>query len=383
MKKLDVSRLEEAVGKRIEADLAAGRVSCAGVLVRQKNGGVFERYYGSKTVDGKEKADEKTLFRLASMTKPVSAVCAMMLVDEGLIELDAPVEKYLPEFSRLRLGEVDENGNEIWSRPLRRKPTVRHLLRHTSLIDYGETFQRQYKNISPAQLASLDGSVEFYSSLILAGEPGTRHSYSGIVAFDVLAAIISRLSGVPFDRFVRERITGPLDMTDTVFAPDADQWARIAQMHDLKDGKAVKGSVCEGCVFENIPISHPLAGAGLIGSARDYDRFARMLLDGTFEGRRFISPEALGSMTEPECPVIRGSSHCWGLGVRVVDGASDVSVSRLPVGCFGWSGAYGTHFWVDPENGITAVFMRNSRFDGGSDSLIAANFERDAASALK
>ncbi len=382
MKKLDISRLEEALDKRIGEDVASGRVACAGVFVEQENGGRLEKYYGTKTVGGSDPLDASSLYRLASMTKPVTAVCTMMLWDEGLVDIDAPVEKYLPEFARLRFGEVGENGEELWSRPLVHKPTVRHLLTHTSLIDYGAAFARQNKNITPAQFATLDGSVEFYSSLVLGVEPGSFHSYSGTVAFDVLAGIISRLSGMPYEDFVRERLTAPLGMTDTVFAPSEDQWSRIVQMHDYRDGKAFPGEIVPGCVFCDFPVTHPCGGAGLIGSLRDYARFASMLLTGASDGRRFLSPEALALMTEHEYPILRGSTHCWGLGVRVVDGIADYSSGRLPVGCFGWSGAFGTHFWVDPSNRVAAVYMKNSHFDDGANSHTSANFETDVVSAL-
>ena len=379
MKKVDIPILTDAIDKRIGGCLADGRIFGAGVLVSQCGETVFEKYYGSKTADRSVPLDENCVFRLASMTKPVTAVCAMMLWDEGLLDVDAPVERYLPEFSRLRLGAVDENGRELSSRPLAVKPTVRHLLRHTSLLDHGETFARQNKKLTEAQLASLEASVDFYSSLILSDEPGSLHSYSGTVAFDVLAVIIARLSGIPYDRFVKERITGPLGMRGTVFAPDADQWKRMVDMHDLRDGAAVKGKTFPGCVFENVPVSHPLGGAGLAGTVRDYDRFARMLVDGTFEGKRYLSPEALALMTEPEeLPAPPGSSNRWGLGVRVIDNDK----KRLPIGCFGWSGAYGTHFWVDPANRITAIYMKNSRFDGGGGAQTSADFETDVVSAL-
>ncbi|MBQ9543537.1 MAG: beta-lactamase family protein [Clostridia bacterium] len=382
MKKLDISRLQETLDNRIEADIASGRVSGCGVMVVQENGGSFEKYYGSKTVDGGVKLDENCLFRLASMTKPVTAVCAMMLYDEGLLDIDAPVEKYLPEYSRMRLGEVDENGNEIRSRPFAHKPTVRMLMNHTSLIDWGGTFSRQYKKITPEQFATLDGSVGFYSSLILKKEPGSFHSYSGTVAFDVLAGIVSRLSGMPYEDFVRERLTEPLGMKDTAFAPSKEQWERFVEMHDYKDGKAVSGEVVPDCVFCDYPVTHALGGAGLFGSVRDYAAFAYMLIDGTCGGKRFLSPEAVKLMSTPEYPTLWGSSHCWGLGVRVVDGVSDCSSKRLPLGSFGWSGAFGTHFWVDPADRLIAVYMKNSHFDDGSSAKTSANFEIDVTSSL-
>lgn len=372
MKKLDPLKLEELVSRRAGDDIAAGRILCCSVLVKQEGKTLLEKQYGSADFQGAA-LDASRLFRIASMTKPVTAVAVMMLFDMGLIDLDVPVEKYLPEFASLRLGRVDENGDPLWTRPLEHKPTVRNLLNHTSLLDLGETFKRQERRMTPSDLASLERSVDFYSRLVLETEPGTRHSYSGTVAFDVLAVLISRLTGIPYDRFVRERITDPLGMTDTVFVPSADQLSRLVEMHDLTDKGAVPGAVHPGCVFEKIPWSHPLAGAGLISSVRDYSRFAEMLLDGEYGGRRYLSPRALRLMRTPEYPHLTGTTNRWGLGVRVIDNEEKI----LPVGCFGWSGAYGTHFWVDPENRVTAVYMKNSHYDCGGGAVTGKHFEAD------
>ena len=151
-------------------------------------------------------------------------------------------------------------------------------------------------------------------------------------------------------------------------------------MHDYRDGKAQVAQTTEGCVFGNYPTTHALAGAGLVSTIDDYKNFVTMLLDGgVFKGRRILSQEMIDQMATPQIkdPIQKGRS-LWGLGVRVIVDEKDI----LPLGTFGWSGAYGTHFWIDPENNILAIYMKNSRFDGGSHAVTGRNFELDVYSAL-
>ena len=175
--------------------------------------------------------------------------------------------------------------------------------------------------------------------------------------------------------FLKNNIFDRLGMTDTSFEPN---WERVIGMHNYLDGKAVKGDTNEGCVFSDFPISHQLGGAGLVSTIDDYCKFAEMLLNG---GNGIISPESVKLMSTPSVPYsVQKRNKRWGLSVKVV---SDESYQSLPVGAFGWSGAYGTHFWVDPENKITAVYMKNSHYDGGGDAITAKNFEWDVTLSMK
>lgn len=151
-------------------------------------------------------------------------------------------------------------------------------------------------------------------------------------------------------------------------------------MHNKVDGKNVVAEVVSGCAFENFPCEHKLAGAGVISSLDDYALFAKMLLDkGKTENGEIMTEESAGKMSQPY--IQKGIvTESWGLGVRVI---TKESYKVLPVGTFGWSGAHGSHFWVDPENNIVAVFMKNSRFDGGSDTESARRFEKAVHDSLK
>lgn len=152
-------------------------------------------------------------------------------------------------------------------------------------------------------------------------------------------------------------------------------------MHNKKNGESVVGNTCQGCVFGDYPPTNPIGGAGLVSTLDDYANFADMLLSrGLFGDKRIISAETFEQMTSPQVsPDIQKGNHRWGLSMRVI---TSEAYARLPVGAFGWSGAYGTHFWVDPVNEIVAIYMKNSQFDGGSGAKTAANFETDVTSAL-
>ena len=147
-------------------------------------------------------------------------------------------------------------------------------------------------------------------------------------------------------------------------------------MHIKENGKSGVFEMKEGCVFENVPVTHYLGGAGLISSLDDYTSFAKMLLNkGEINGNRVISEKAVKLISTPQVPEsIMPGNERWGLGVRVI---TSENYRYLPVGTFGWSGAYGTHFWIDPVNSIAAVYMKNSMYDGGSCAVTAANFEKD------
>ena len=228
---------------------------------------------------------------------------------------------------------------------------------------------------------TLENAVAMYATFPLAFHPTEREAYSGTIAWDILVTILQKVTGEDYLSFLTREIFKPCEMTDTTFVPTAEQWARIVPMHNRVDGKSVEQPRPEGCVFENIPCTHYLGGAGVISNLSDYVKFALMLQNGgVYNGRRIISEASLREMATPQLSLSANpGSQPWGLGVRVIRGEE---YRRLPAGSFGWSGAYGTHFWVDPVNRITAVYMKNSVFDGGSGAITSAHFEEDVHDAL-
>lgn len=190
------------------------------------------------------------------------------------------------------------------------------------------------------------------------------------------------VTGIDFAAFVDREICKKLDMTDTTFVPTFQQRQRLIPMHNYSQETGVIAEPpTDGGMFENFPITYTAGGAGLASTVEDYSHFAQMLLmKGNYNGKQIVSPERIEEMASAVIPYeLMPTNERWSLGVRVI---TDESYGRLPVGAFGWSGAYGTHFWVDPANQVTAIYMKNSRYDGGFCALTAANFEADVTASF-
>ncbi len=373
MQYLDEKRLRENVVHRVTADIENGWVDNVALAVWQDGREVLKASFGN--------ADERTIYRMASMTKPISTVATLILVERGLLRLDDLVEDYLPEFADRAVVVKNENGDIVGTEAARTKLTIRHLLCHTSGHWYGDALAQYPAAMTDEDRRTLENSVAMYATFPLAFHPTEREAYSGTIAWDILVTILQKVTGEDYLSFLTREILEPCEMVDTTFVPSETQWNRIVPMHNRIDGKSVEWPRPAGCVFENVPCTHYLGGAGLISTLSDYMKFALMLQNGgVYGGRRILGEASVREMATPQLSLAANpGSQPWGLGVRVIRGEA---YGRLPEGAFGWSGAYGTHFWVDPENRITAVYMKNSVFDGGSGALTSAHFEEDVHSAL-
>ena len=277
MQTLNRELLKHNIETRMEADLASGRVGGAAISVRQNGESAYRACFGTTAVGGTAPVTDRTVFRMASMTKPVTVIGALILAEEGKLSLDAPIEAYLPEFRELRLGRLDADGNILDVGPVTIKPTVRHLLTHSSGIGCGELDVRQSAAKTYKDRATLSASVDFYARARLAFEPGTAQAYSGIGGFDVLGKIMEDVSGEDLETFLRRRIFEPCDMEDTTFLPTDEQWARMIAMHDYARGLPTNAPTVAGCVFESYPAEHFLGGGGLVSTLEDYVHFSDML----------------------------------------------------------------------------------------------------------
>lgn len=366
--RIDEEALRRNIAKRITEDIQCHRVGAAAVCVLQRGSVNYSETFGTQVPNGDEPLRKDAIFRIASMTKPITVIAVLMLVQSGKLGLEDEVCKYLPKYAHLRLAE----GVRYCATPLR----IWHLLTHTSGMETNQTYRDLARHLPPEIGCSLSRSVDYYASLPLAYEPGSQRRYSGRVTFDILGRIAELVSGQGFAEFVHDRIFVPCGMTDTAFSPTPEQWSRVVGMHDLRDGLSVTAETVPGCVVDDVPPSHPLGGSGLISTLSDYVKFARMLLDKGMTPRgRILDADLVTLMAVPQLPAeLMSADVNQGLGVRVITGEG---YPWLHTGAFGWSGAYGTHFWVDPFNEIVAVYMKNSRYDGGSGARTAKNFEED------
>lgn len=379
MKTLDLRKLEQLTTDHTLEELRDGALSGKEILIHQNGKTVFHKVFGFKSADGTP-LEPNMLFRAASMTKPITTAGILMLIERGLIDLDEPIKTFYPKAAELKVAEVE--GDKVKAlRPIINDVTMRHLLSHSSGI--GSSPLKEISHAPNNNLPFKD-AVESILGNPISFEPGTSQSYSPTDAFDVAAGIAEIVTGEPFDKFLYDNLFLPLGMKNTTFAPTGELLTRAVAMHaKSENGTIFDDNMAENCVFENYLYERRPAGAGLITSAEDYIRFADTLCLGGISpsGTRIMEERTARMMSEPQEPEwAPGCSERWGLGVRVL--VSSNYPFGLTAGCYGWSGAYGSHFWIDPDNKLTVVMMKNSRIDGGAGNHSAQTLEKDVSASL-
>jgi CubicO group peptidase (beta-lactamase class C family) len=351
-----------------------------GYLVAVSRGGHVAHLttHGRRDIAAGLPVEPDTLWRIYSMTKPVTAVAALILVEEGRLSLDDPVDRHLPAFAEPRV-YVSGSGADTVTRPADGPVLVRHLMTHTAGLTFA--FYHTHPVDALYREANLESSVvpgttlaettEVYASLPLQFEPGTQWNYS--VASNVLGRIIEVVSGQPLDTFFAERIFGPLGMTDAGFRVTGEQAPRLSELYGDADGGGIEP--IPGLPLHGRP--RFLSGSGgMVASAHDIHRFMELLRRrGELDGIRLLAPGTVDLMTSNHLPGgadLRafGSRPAhdepgndgvgFGLGVSVViDPARTQAPSGL--GTYGWSGVATTTFWVDPSRDLTVQFMTQVR----------------------
>lgn len=373
---LSPERLER-VGALVERHVEAGDIAGAVTLVARDGRIAHLDAHGQSDLESGAPMQTDTIFRIASMSKPVAAVAIMMLVEEGRVRLDDPVARFIPEFESTEVAvEIEDEGGpgfgppeqdsgppEFYRRPADRDITVYDLLTHTSGVMSGPLSN------SVGQPASEDRHelglqwVENIGDAPVEFEPGSRWAYSALAGFDVLSRIVEIASDQRFDRFLDERIFAPLGMDDTFFWPTSVQRERLANSYvQGEDGLTPRENP------DSMSGERYFSGAGgLMTTAADYARFGMMLAgDGAHDGVRILSPNAaelLRSAHIPDTLPGRQPGEGFGLGMRVVTDPVELN-SLLSEGSFGWSGFYGTHFWVDPVEDLVGVYMVQTSVPG-------------------
>lgn len=363
-----------AVQKMIDRYVANRKV--AGAAVALSYGGTALAYpaAGRIALDSVERFDENSICRIYSMTKPVTGVAAMTLVEDGRLTLDQPVADVLPEFRSLRVAIDIQKSMD--SRPAVKIMTMRHLLTHTSGLSYWTplsgvgalpTAYRE-RGITPGsygarlnrpgygpQARNLVEMVERVAELPLLCEPGTAWNYS--IGLDVMGLVIERVTGKGFDVFLRERLFEPLDMNSTGFQVVPKNAARLTTNYDVTPDGLKPTDAAASSVWLQLP-ALLAGGAGLVSTARDLARFGAMLLgDGALGRVRVMKPETARLARSNLLPVgvVYSGGGGFGAGARVVLPGGDRRFG--PPGSFGWAGAAGTVWWIDPARRGNMVFM--------------------------
>ena len=357
MRKLNFEKVQENIRTHTSTVIGQKILPCASVLVYQENQSLYREEFGFSDISKNEALKSDAIFRLASMSKPITAVAAMILVDRGLLALDDSIAKYLPEFSKLFIGKI-ENGEVVEEIEAKTAVTIKELLTHSSGIGSGDIGAKDFLAIPVEERATLEMAMPHYAKCRLEFEPKTSSNYSPFLGLDILSRIIEIVSGKSYDIFLKEEIFDKLGMRDTTFVPTEEQWDRMVRFADEKDGKCISKPLDKTRVFEHFPLTFFAGSAGLASTMDDYFTFVKMLLnEGEYNGVRILNADTVRAMATPQLTKeVLPPPQVWGLGVRVI---TDETYGTLVKNCYGWAGAYGTYFWVDPDNKVIAIYMRN------------------------
>ncbi len=384
MKKLDKNLLKEKVLTTLHKDLKNANIAGASVMVAQNGEILLNEQVGYSDFLTKAPLKPDSIFRLASMTKPVTAIAFLIGVEKGWFSPNDKVSKHFPEFADMYIGRL-ENGVVVPDRKPKREVILQQLLSHNNGFMASSPLYLPQEELIPKEAFKDNKSAAYYclKHTCLTFEPYYNVGYSGYFAFDLIAILIERYSNMPYAEFLEKNIFKPLGIKDITYHPTDEQWSRTVCMADRTLGQEIVNVDMGKHTFEGFPLSYTCAGAGLVGTITDYFKFAEMLrLGGSYNGVRIISPEIFPLLYQKYVPreyMPKTNKFSWGLGVRVTDGDPN-----LPDGCFGWSGAYGTHFWIDPENQITAIYMKNNRWhDSHGGGTTAIQFEKDVTSSFE
>ena len=349
-----------AIGTFVKSAIARGDVPGAVVLVTSPDRVLYLEAFGKMNVAKGIDMQKDAIFNIASMTKAVTSVGVMMLVDEGQLGLDDEVSKYLPAFkSPTVLSRVDLAAGTYETRPATRAITIRQLLTHTSGIGYSWSDPGLALVQKKTAAADLD--------LPLVNEPGAQWTYGASTR--VLGQVIEKISGQPIDAFLEARILGPLGMRDTTYTVPSAKTARVVTRHQKADGKIVETQNPD-------PIPPTIRGdGGLYSTAADYGRFVQMILNkGQLGGVRLLKEQTVGDMSrnqtgsvkvrlQPTAEPLRSKPYplgagedVWGLGFQLAAPARPAANMRRP-GSMDWAGIYNTFYWIDPEKQIGVIVL--------------------------
>jgi CubicO group peptidase (beta-lactamase class C family) len=362
-RELDPQRLER-VSDYLHNEVASGKIPGAVLLIQQHGQPVLSETFGLRNVRADQPVTEDTIFRLYSMSKPITSVAAMMLVDDGRLALEDPVANYIPAFADVKVAVGKPDGSLALA-PLARPITILDLLRHTSGITYGFYGDSPVRKLY-AQGGLFDGdpdNAEFVARLAklpLAEQPATLWDYGHSV--DVLGRVVEVVSGQSLYQFERERLLDPLGMHDTAFFVADD--AKRPLIAEPLTGDWFDRPVA-GIMEATAPRRWESGGAGMVGTIGDYARFAQMLLNGgELDGRRYLKRETVVLMTSDHIgpgsgitgDVDLGADSGFGLGFAVRTKANP----PLPAGEYRWDGVGGTFFFIDPADDMFAICLMMS-----------------------
>ena len=351
----------------IERRIAAGDIAGAVTIVGRRGKVAYHVARGVTDIQSKQPMSTRSMFRIASMTKPVISVAVMMLIEEGRLHLNDPVSRYIPEFRDAKVAVAQASGArgsdggadapQFYTVPANRAVTIKDLLTHVSGLGSGPMGNSDIAKVARKDGETLAEYIPRLGSTALEFQPGSRWTYSPGAGFETLGRIIEIASGTALDQFLRTRIFDPLGLPDITFWPNDAQWPRVASVYAREAKGLTRTEMPNDTMSRNVYFR---GSGGLYSTAEDYVAFGLMLANrGALNGKRLISRksvEMLGAVHVPDTLPGRPAGEGYGLGVRVVtDHAARGTL--LSDGTYGWSGAQGTHFFVDPKEELVGILM--------------------------
>jgi CubicO group peptidase (beta-lactamase class C family) len=360
-----LGRIDALLQRYVDDSRVAGAVA----LVLRDGQPVYERAVGWADKEANRRMTTDTIFRIASQTKAITSVAILALVEEGKIGLNEPVSRFIPAYAKTTVAVPGENG-AVSTVPAQRQITIRDLLTHTAGISYGTERHiaslYEAKGLGPAagfgwytadKTEPVCDTMERLASLPFSAQPGERYVYG--YNTDILGCVVEKASGMPLDTFLRTRILDPLDMKDTSFFLPPEKRNRLAAVYSNSNGmisRAPDGPRGQGNYVDG-PRRSFAGGAGLLSTTRDYSRFLEMIRNGgSLNGVRILAPRTVALMTHNQIGTLHSPNGLgYGLGFQTTDrvGANGLD----PVGAYGWAGAYGSMYRVDPNAGVVILMM--------------------------
>jgi CubicO group peptidase (beta-lactamase class C family) len=357
-------RVDALLQRYVDENRVAGAVA----LVLRDGQPAYEKAVGWADRESNRRMAADTIFRIASQTKAITSVGILMLVEEGLIGIGDPVSRFIPAYAKTTVSVKGDGGSATV--PAKRPITIKDLLTHTAGISYGREADiaslYEAKGLGPAagfgwytadKSEGVCDTMERLASLPFAAQPGEAWVYG--YNTDILGCVIEKVSGMPLDSYLRSRILDPLGMKDTAFFLPPDKRNRLAAVYRTEDGKLVRapdGPRGQGNYVEG-PRRNFAGGAGLLSTIGDYGRFLEMIRNGgTLDGVRILAPRTVALMTHNQIGTLHSPNGLgFGLGFQTTDliGANGLD----PKGAYGWAGAYGSMYRVDPSAGIAMLLM--------------------------
>jgi CubicO group peptidase (beta-lactamase class C family) len=327
--------------------------------------------HGLMDVEARTPMRKDSIFRMASMSKPVTGVAIMMLLEEGKVRLTDPVSKFIPEFKDTKVAMAkpaaagagrggQQAPQEIYTVPSNREITIRDLMTHTSGLESGGAGTREGARIAPRNSTdNLAGYIPKLGVVPLDFQPGTEWRYSALAGIDTLGRVVEVVSGMTFDQFLKQRIFDPLGMRDTAFYPTEDRMSRVVTLYSAGPAGLQRTETPSWLATRTL-----FSGAGgLWSTGEDYMQFAQMLVNGgELNGKRLLSPRTVDLMASNHVGDLFTHSTLgrqgmgFGLTVEVVTDGIQAN-RRTSNGSFGWDGAFGTHFLVDRKEQLVGLLM--------------------------